>query len=64
MFMDNTEKIVCPIHGLEMRQTTQWDMNKVILFCPEPGCKSRYVDGVGHTNTDEMISRDRPVQRD
>lgn len=54
---------VCPIHRLEMKDTMQWDLGKVIFYCPEPGCTSRYVDGVGHTTTDEIVSRDRPQQR-
>jgi len=52
---DNLCKPFCPVHDVEMKQTTQGILNKVILYCPKNDCKARYVAGEGYT-TIEMLT--------
>ena len=49
---------LCPIHYVEMKETTQWILNKVIHYCPENDCKTRYVAGEGYTTTDKLPSEE------
>ena len=58
--MSEIEKPECPMHFLQMRLTDQWDLHRTIYYCPRPGCKHRYVSGIGYTTTDEMPSYDGP----
>ena len=55
-----TLTVVCPVHELSMIETMQWDLQRMILSCPEPGCKVRYVPGIGQITTDELPSRNGP----
>ena len=58
--MVESKKPVCPVHLSEMKETMQWDLQKVIYYCPESGCKHRYIEGFGPTTTDQMISSREP----
>ena len=54
------DSAVCPVHQLAMIQTMQWTMQRLILYCPEPGCNARYVLGIGQTTTDQLPSTSEP----
>jgi hypothetical protein len=56
---EGREPILCPVHQIEMQDTTEWDLPEMqFKYCPHPGgCSARYSKETGHITTSDLPSR-------